>query len=249
MPAFFLYLYSMKRFFFPILSACAAALLLAASCRGPVSDAVVWTAGDHPEVLETFGAPKSFSTPLGPAVHFDGQDDAVWLDSVPVLGLEAFTLEVIFRQESDAPFEQRFLHIGTMDRRILFETRVTPQQTWYFDAFVNLGTPEATPDNPKPERRSAVLIDEALQHPTARWYALALTASPEGLVSYVDGVEQCRSALPWEPLVDEGFTSVGVRQNQVCWFKGDIFKIRITPRVLEPKDFLRDHETLNATGQ
>ena len=90
-----------------------------------------------------------------------------------------------------------------------------------------------------------MLIDETLQHPADRWYALALTASPEGLVSYVDGVEQCRSALAWEPLVDEGLTSVGVRQNKVCWFRGDIYKIRITPRVLRPEEFLRDQEALN----
>ena len=230
----------MKRFLIPLL----AAALLAGACTAP--EAVVWTAGDHPAVLETFGAPQTIDTPLGPAVHFDGEDDAVWLDSLPVEGLEAFTLEVIFRQDGGAPFEQRFLHIGTMDRRILFETRVTPERRWYFDAFVNLGTPEATPEDPKPARRSAVLIDETLQHPADRWYALALTASPEGLVSYVDGVEQCRSALAWEPLVDEGFTSVGVRQNKVCWFRGDIYKIRITPRVLAPDEFLRDQEALNA---
>lgn len=216
------------------------------ACQAPIPEAVVWTAGNHPAVLDTLGAPQCFSTPLGPAVHFDGEDDAVWLDSLPVAGLESFTLEVIFRQDGSAPFEQRFLHIGTMDRRILFETRVTPDRTWYFDAFVNLGTPEATPEQPNPQRRSAVLIDEQLRHPADRWYALALTASPEGLVSYVDGVEQCRSDLPWQPLVDEGFTSVGVRQNQVCWFKGDIYKIRITPHVLPPEDFLRDQEALNA---
>jgi len=228
--------------FLPLLSACAA---LGACQASPTADAVVWTAGDHPAVTETFGAPQLIETPLGTAIHFDGVDDAVWLDSVPVAGLEAFTLEVVFRQAGDAAFEQRFLHIGTMGNRILFETRVTPERTWYFDAFVNLGTPDPTPENPNPARRSAVLIDEALQHPADRWYGLALTASPDGLVSYVDGVEQCRSELPWEPLVTEGFTSVGVRQNKVCWFKGDIYKIRITPRVLEPKDFLQDQRRLN----
>ena len=223
-----------------------ACLVLLGACRTGTPGAVVWTAGDHPPVLETFGAPQLIDTPLGPAVRFDGEDDAVWLDSLPVAGLDAFTLEVVFRQAGDAAFEQRFLHIGTMDRRILFETRVTPERTWYFDAFVNLGTPEPTPENPDPQRLSAVLIDEALQHPADRWYSLALTASPDGLVSYVDGVEQCRSPLAWQALVTAGFTSVGVRQNKVCWFKGDIFKIRITPRVLKPDEMLRDHEPLNA---
>ena len=231
----------MKRFLIPLL----AAALLPGACSAPASDAVVWTAGDHPAVLETFGAPQTIDTPLGPAVHFDGEDDAVWLDSLPVEGLEAFTLEVVFRQDGGAPFEQRFLHIGTMDKRILFETRVNPDATWYFDAFVNLGTPEATPEDPQPKRRSATLIDDKLTHPAGRWYNLALTASKDGLVSYVDGVEQCRSDLPWLPLVNEGFTSVGVRQNMVCWFKGDLLKIRVTPKVLKPSEFLQDHKRLN----
>ena len=228
-----------KLFVFPL------CLVLLGACRAAVPGAVVWTADEHPAVLDTLGAPQRIDTPLGTAVRFDGEDDAVWLDSVPVAGLEAFTLEVVFRQAADAAFEQRFLHIGTMDRRILFETRVTPEGCWYFDAFVNLGTPEPTPENPSPQRRSAVLIDETLQHPAGRWYCLALTASPEGLVSYVDGVEQCRSPLSWEPLVTEGFTSLGVRQNKVCWFKGDIWKLRITPRVLSPEEFLQDQRQLN----
>lgn len=219
-------------------------LFLYAACQGGPDKAVVWTPESHPAVQETFGAPEQFDTPLGPAWHFDGEDDAFWFEGVPVAGLDAFTLEVVFRQAGDAAFEQRFLHIGTMQERILFETRVT-QQGWYFDAFVNLGTPPPTPGQPKPERKSAVLIDETLLHPADRWYALALTASPEGLVSYVDGVEQCRSALAWEPLVTEGFTSVGVRQNKVCWFRGDIYKIRITPRVLSPDEFLQDARLLN----
>ena len=231
----------MKKHFFLLAACCVIA------CTPKVSDAdsVVWSAEEHPAVREVFGDPRTVDTPLGTAVRFDGEDDGVFLESVPVAGLEAFTLEVVFRQDGDAGFEQRFLHIGTMDKRILFETRVNPDRTWYFDAFVNLGAPAATPDNPKPERRSAVLIDETLTHPTDRWYTLALTASPEGLVSYVDGVEQCRSELPWEPLVTEGFTSLGVRQNLVCWFHGDIYKLRVTPRVLAPADFLKDHEQLN----
>ena len=115
-----------------------------------------------------------------------------------------------------------------------------------FDAFVNLGTPEPTPENPAPQRRSAVLIDESLTHPADRWYGLALVAGPQGLVSYVDGVEQCRSDLPWTPEIPaEGLTSLGVRQNKVCWFKGEIFKIRITPRALSPEEFLHDQDILN----
>ena len=206
---------------------------------------VEWSADYFPPIRSLFGEPQVFWTPAGQAVHFDGKGDAVFVESVPVAGMEEFTLEVVFRQDGDAAFEQRFLHIGTMDKRILFETRVNPDKTWYFDAFVNLGTPEATPENPNPARRSAVLIDEKLTHPADRWYSLALVATPDGLVSYVNGVEQCRSSMPWLPLVTEGFTSVGVRQNMVCWFKGDLYKLRVTPRALKPEEMLQDHKKLN----
>lgn len=223
----------------------AACLLLACGPQPGEPGATVWTADSLPPLLETLGAPSRISTALGPALHFDGTDDALWLDSVPVAGLDAFTLEVVFRQDGSAPFEQRFLHIGTMDRRILFETRVTPGRTWYFDAFVNLGTPDPTPENPEPVRLSAVLIDEQLTHPTDRWYTLSLVASAEGLTSYVNGERQCHSELAWMPLVTEGFTSLGVRQNKVCWFRGDIYKLRVTPHTLRPEEFLQDHLALN----
>ena len=240
----------MKPFLNPLPVLCTLCLLTAlpqprCNAQTQPAGAITWSADYIPGILDYFGQPQIFWTPAGQAVHFDGKGDGVFLQGVPVAGMEAFTLEVIFRQDGDAAFEQRFLHIGTMDRRILFETRVTPDKTWYFDAFVNLGTPEATPENPKPVRQSAVLIDKKLTHPADRWYSLALTASADGLVSYVDGVEQCRSQMPWKPLVNEGFTSVGVRQNMVCWFKGDILKIRVTPRVLAPADFLQDHKLLN----
>ena len=222
-----------------------ACLTLGCAARPGDPGTVVWSAESFPPLRQLFGEPQVFQTPLGPAVHFNGSTDAAFVESVPVAGMEAFTLELVFRQDGDAPFEQRFLHIGTMDRRILFETRVNPDRTWYFDAFVNLGTPDPTPEDPQPARRSAVLIDDQLTHPADRWYTLTLVASPEGLVSYVDGVEQCRSELPWAPLVTEGFTSVGVRQNMVCWFKGDLFKLRVTPRALQPEEFLQDHRALN----
>ena len=217
-----------------------------ANRSGDPADSIVWTADSLPGILETCGAPQRISTPAGAALHFDGEDDGLFLDAVPVAGMEALTLELVFRQESGSAFEQRFLHIGTMDRRILFETRALPDGTWYFDAFVNLGTPDPTPEDPRPQRRSAVLIDETLRHPADRWHTLALTASADGLVSYVDGIEQCRNPLAFSALIPaEGCTSLGVRQNRVCWFKGDIFKLRVTPRVLDPADFLQDHVILN----
>lgn len=194
-----------------------------------------WNAYNIPPIIDFFGSPEIFSTALGQAVHFNGSTDGAFVDAVPVKGMEEFTLEVIFRQDADAAFEQRFLHIGTTGPRILFETRVNPDGTWYFDTHVNLGSKE----------QSATLIAPKLTHPAGKWYNLTLVASKDGLVNYVNGVEQCRSSLPYRPVINEGFTSVGVRQNKVCWFKGDIFMIRVTPKALTPDKFSKDYIKLN----
>lgn len=207
----------------------AGAVVLAISCSQDPGY-FEWTVAQHPDILELKGDPEVVDTPLGQAVEFDGLDDGVFLDSVPVAGLEEFTVELVFKQDPDAAFEQRFLHIGLVDgTRILFETRVNPDSTWYLDAYVNMGSKE----------ESAVLIDPALTHPAGEWAVLALTVSPDGMVSYVNGVEQCRSDLSYHPSISEGLTSIGVRQNKVCWFKGQILKLRITPRALAPEELLR----------
>jgi hypothetical protein len=44
--------------------------------------------------------------------------------------------------------------------------------------------------------------------------------------------------MPFEPLKG-GRTSIGVRQNLVCWFKGAIKMARFTPRVLRQEELLR----------
>ena len=96
------------------------------------------------------------------------------------------------------------------------------------------------------KEESKALVNESLTHPTDRWYNLALTVSKDGIASYVDGVQQSSYPLKYDRLaIGEGVTSVGVRQNMVCWFKGAILKILVTPKVLAPDQFLKDQETLN----
>ncbi len=197
-----------------------------------------WTCSSHPDILKVEGAPSLIETPLGAAMSFDGKDDGIFLDSVPVKDMEEFTVELIFRQNPNSSFEQRFLHMGAYSgARIMFESRVTEENEWYFDAFVHLGSKE----------KSCVLIDSELTHPCGKWYNLTLTVSRGELRSYVDGVLQCRSDFKYEPAIKEGQTSLGVRQNLVCWFDGAIYRLRVTPKVLSPEEFIRDQEKLNGT--
>jgi hypothetical protein len=55
---------------------------------------------------------------------------------------------------------------------------------------------------------------------------------------YVNGIEGMSGNLAFAPL-GPGKTSIGVRMNRVFWFKGAILKIRFTPRVLRPEQFLK----------
>lgn len=221
----------MKRTFFAL-----AALLMAVACTSPepIPGTVDWRVADLPSIDSIKGAPTLFDTKLGKAVHFNGETDGYFLGENPLQGMEELTVEVIFRQAGDAAFEQRFLHMGTVrGARILFETRVNPDATWYLDTFIRLD-----------KDTDLVLIDPEQTHPADRWYNLAMVVADGKATSYVDGVEQLTGEIPYREIV-EGITSVGVRQNQVCWFKGDMYRIRITPKALTPEEFLTDHEKLN----
>ena len=221
----------MKRTFFAL-----AALLMAVACSSPepIPGTVDWRVADLPSIDSIKGAPTLIDTKLGKAVHFNGETDGYFLGENPLQGMEELTVEVIFRQAGDAAFEQRFLHMGTVrGARILFETRVNPDATWYLDTFIRLD-----------KDTDLVLIDPEQTHLADRWYNLAMVVADGKATSYVDGVEQLTGEIPYREIV-EGITSVGVRQNQVCWFKGDMYRIRITPKALTPEEFLTDHEKLN----
>ena len=194
---------------------------------------IEWSAESYPTIQKVEGSPQIVQTKLGPAVYFDGVS-AVFLDSNPLAGLSQLTMEVIFKPDGDGKFAQRFMHLGTMRERLMLETRVNPDGTWYFDAHTQL------PD----DKGRLTLIDDKLLHPTDRWYNVTLVISPTMQTTYVNGVPQKWGNLNYVP-IDGGVTSVGVRQNVVDFFKGTIYKIRVTPRVLVPRDFLKDHEVLN----
>ncbi|MDO4757834.1 MAG: LamG-like jellyroll fold domain-containing protein [Rikenellaceae bacterium] len=211
-------------------------VVLGVACAAPEQGPAVvdWQVAELPAIDSVKGAPTLVDTKLGKAVRFNGESDGYFLGENPLKGMTELTIEVIFRQEADAAFEQRFLHMGRVNGpRILFETRVNPDSTWYLDTYIRLD-----------KETDLVLIDPNQTHPTDRWYNLAMVVAEGKATSYVDGQMQLTGEIPYREIV-EGITSVGVRQNQVCWFKGDLYRIRITPRALTPEEFLKDHEALN----
>lgn len=160
------------------------------------------------------------------AVSFNGSSDAIFLESMPIAGCNQFTIEVIIKPASGGNFEQRFLHIGEVQGdRVLLELRATPAG-WYFDGFVKVGDQEKA------------LIDPQLLHPFDQWYHVAYIIDNWKLETYVNGKKELEGNLGIMPL-QTGKTSIGVRQNEVSWFKGDMYKIRITPQVVKPIDFMK----------
>src|SRR5690606_12625525 len=79
--------------------------------------------GGHAVKVE--GDPQVIDTPLGKAIQFDGDGDALFLDVHPLAGAKTFTWELIFRPDSDGGKEQRIFHLQQDGdaTRFLFETR------------------------------------------------------------------------------------------------------------------------------
>ncbi len=171
------------------------------------------------------GMPKEIECPYGKAVAFNGTNDGITIDTLPVSGLDQLTIEVIFCPQKGGNFEQRYLHFGeTKGDRILLEMRSTGDN-WYLDAFVCSNSQKKT------------LVNPEIQHPLNSWYHIAFVIDHDSLSTYVNHKLEMQEPYNFHP-INEGKTSIGVRQNKVSWFKGDIYKIKISPSVLKPDDFI-----------
>lgn len=174
---------------------------------------------------EVVGNPAIVSSPYGEAVAFDGVDDALFLKEMPLKALESFTVEMIFKPETNAAFEQRVLHIGESKAdRMLLEIRAV-ENNWYFDGYA------AT------RGIKLALAKEDLLHPLGQWYHVAFVVTPNNLTTFVNGKQELQEANIFNP-IEQGQTSIGVRMNKVSWFKGAIYKIQISPGALKPNQFL-----------
>jgi hypothetical protein len=176
--------------------------------------------GQTPQLL---GAPRLDAG----AVCFDGVDDALLFPAHPLAGLSAFTLQVRFRPDAGGPAEQRFIHAQAAgsEHRVLIETRVNANE-WYLDTYLRSGTTEST------------LVDPARTHPADLWYWAALSYANGTMRHFVDGTEEASAAIAFEPLA-AGELGVGVRLNQMYWFKGCISELRIAAQALPPDQLRR----------
>lgn len=181
--------------------------------------------GGH--AVTVLGKPRVVQTPMGPALEFDGSTDGILLDVNPLVGLQRFTVEVLFEPAPDGPPEQRFLHVEEEGgaRRALLETRMLPGGHWALDTFLKDGDVGVT------------LLERTRQHAAGEWHTAALVYDGREMSHFVDGVRELAGRLAFGPM-SMGRTSIGVRQNKVYWFKGRIARVRVTAGALGPDQFI-----------
>jgi len=196
------------------------------------------TIDGHP--THVLGHPQLIETPYGKAVQFNGVDDGLFVDNHPLAGASAYTWEVIFRPDADGAEAQRFFHLQEQDpasgkdtnNRMLFEIRIVDGQ-WCLDSFASSAESNRT------------LLNCKLLHPLGKWYRVTAVYDGKTLRNYVDDEVQGEGPLDLKPQMP-GHSSIGVRINKVYWFKGAILMARMTPRALQPDEFLKLPPKLNA---
>lgn len=179
----------------------------------------------------SIGDPEIIDSPYGKAVMFDGDGDRILVDNNPLGDATEFTIEVIFKPNDAFPnnWEPRFFHIEAPDnpnRRITIELRLNDSNEWYLDTYI------------KSELSQYTLIDETLVHPVNQWAHAAITYKDRQFSAYVNGKKELSAEVDYLPIAANGQTSIGARMNQVHWFNGAILLARITPKVLQPSEFL-----------
>jgi hypothetical protein len=180
-----------------------------------------------PQGWTIVGSPTMIDCPYGKAVHFDGQKDAIVLDTNILGGLQRFTIEVVMRPDTNGQREQRFLHFGEIrGERVMVEMRLPKNDQWYLDTFMKSGQTGQT------------LVDSTKLHPLNQWYHVAFIVDQGKMEAYVNGIKELEGQIPFNPL-SAGQTSIGVRLNRVNWFKGSVYKLKITPHILQPSDFMK----------
>ena len=170
------------------------------------------------------GSPRVVTTESGPAVEFNGRTDGLIVETNPLRGLRAFTLEAEFLVAGEAwpdRAEQRFVHIeetGTANRALI-ELRLLDRGRWTLDTYLRSGAAGVT------------LLDTAAAHPTDRWHVASLVYDGTTMTHFVDGRRELSAAAEFVPLAS-GRTAIGMRLNRVSYFQGRIRQIRITPEAL-----------------
>lgn len=215
-----------------LLTACASTETISAAND---SESRVWEVnslnliGGHSTAFE--GDTVVVDSSVGKVVRFDGNGDRLLVNANPLGDATEFTIEVIFNPADAYPnnLEPRFFHIEAPDnpnRRITIELRLNDKKQWYLDAYI------------KSEQSQITLIDPTKTHPVGVWAHAAITYKNRQFISYVNGKKELIGEVDYLPVDANAKTSIGARMNRVHWFHGEIAKVRISKKVLQPSEFL-----------
>ncbi|MFT5369707.1 MAG: hypothetical protein ACI8V2_004685 [Candidatus Latescibacterota bacterium] len=193
---------------------------------------IVWQLDNLEEIgghkVTVKGEPRVVETTKGKALEFDGVDDGIFLDVHPLAGLEQFTVEVVFQPYPNGLREQRFFMMqeANTSRRVMFETRLVDDDKWFIDTFIQSG------------ENSHTQFAKDFVHPIGSWQHAAIVMDGKTFTHYVNGTKEMSTPIEWIPQ-EAGRTSLGVRMNEVYWYRGVILKTRFTHGVLTPEEFLK----------
>lgn len=163
------------------------------------------------------------------AMYFNGVNDGLVIPAIPIKGWRAFTIEVLFKPDSDGPIAPRFIHFeDTLLNRGTFELRLTKDKQWYFDGFLRNGI----------TRKGITLIDSTQLHPADQWHWAALVYDGQKMYSYINGQKELEAAMDLPPMTI-GNLALGVRLNKVSWFKGQIKTVLFHADARKAKDLQR----------
>ena len=205
------------------------AIVLAWRCVQP-DQPITWKIKDtnliggiRPLVL---GTPLTKVEGQDSSIYFNGINDGLIIPTIPIEDWSTFTIEVLFKPDSDGPVAPRFIHFEdtTLDRGT-FELRLTKNDHWYLDVFLKNGK----------TNKGLTLIDSTKLHPAGNWYWAAMVYGDKKMVSYINGQKELEGEIDF-PVMSKGNISLGVRLNKVNWFKGQIREIRFHDTALEPKE-------------
>ena len=156
--------------------------------------------------------------PDGPltAFTFNGDNEGLIVPVNPVAGWKSFTMEVLFKPSSLGEPAQRFVHFQDIHaNRGLIEIRITSEGKWCLDTYLHVG----------PTGNGYTLVDRSKEHPCDEWHWAALVYDGKTMRHYVNAVEELSGDIEFGPM-GPGLISLGVRLNQIFWFKGMISEIR-----------------------
>ena len=189
--------------------------------------------GGH--AVTVVGDPVVVETDIGKAIRFDGDGDLLLVDHNPIGEAKTFTVEVLFKPDACYPenTDPRFIHIQDPEderaKRLMIELRINEQNQCYLDAFLKTDTSDL------------VLIDENLVHPTEQWLHAAVVFEEGVMTTYFNGIRELRGEIGYEAALINpvGQVAIGGRMDHRNWYSGIIKSLKVTPRALDPEDFIK----------